>query len=191
MDWREKLLALLGAATPFALASSDAIASPSIDGSQINARKIDRDQWFYVDPADHQKYIQLIGHRSHSSHSSHRSHYSGGGGGGGHSSHTSHTSHYSGSGGGGGYHSSHYSGTYSPPSPASSSRPSRFTPAQTSDIVRRVQVALVVRGYNPGPVDGRMGRKTRTALRQFQSAQRIAVTGTITPEVIRALGVTP
>jgi peptidoglycan hydrolase-like protein with peptidoglycan-binding domain len=45
--------------------------------------------------------------------------------------------------------------------------------------VRQIQGILYERGYNPGPIDGLMGNKTRTALRQFQVDQNLPATGYI------------
>jgi hypothetical protein len=45
--------------------------------------------------------------------------------------------------------------------------------------VRQIQGILHEKGYNPGPIDGLMGNKTRTALRQFQSDQNLPVTGSV------------
>lgn len=58
----------------------------------------------------------------------------------------------------------------------------------TPDVVRALQRALEDEGYDPGPVDGRLGAKTRTALSAFQKANRLA-SGSITSETVRALGV--
>ena len=40
-----------------------------------------------------------------------------------------------------------------------------------------VQTALMNAGYNPGKIDGRMGRQTREALRAFQKANNLTVNG--------------
>ena len=40
-----------------------------------------------------------------------------------------------------------------------------------------VQKILLDRGYDPGPVDGILGERTRRALRGFQRAQNLPVTG--------------
>ncbi|WP_133032488.1 peptidoglycan-binding protein [Sphingomonas sp. PP-CE-1G-424] len=153
--------------------------------------------------------ITLAQHRSHSSHSSHRS----GGGGGGHYSHTSHRS----SSGGGYSPSYDTTPTYSAPYvapaptpsapaeptpsvqplfaretraaapppdglPALSGRTKRFT-----SIVRRVQIALMAQDLYSGAVDGVVGPALRSALRKFQKARGLDVTGTITPPTLDAL----
>lgn len=43
--------------------------------------------------------------------------------------------------------------------------------------LRQIQIALKNAGYNPGQIDGRMGRQTRQAIRAFQSAHNLEVDG--------------
>jgi len=45
--------------------------------------------------------------------------------------------------------------------------------------VKQIQLALRNAGYSPGPIDGRMGKQTRSAIRQFQSAHNLAVDGKV------------
>lgn len=152
--------------------------------------------------------VTLAQHRSHSSHSSHSSHRSGSGG---HYSHSSHTSHRSSTGG---YDGSYASPTYSapaptpPPAPRPSIQPFRSavtgeaTPPKTENaptlsgrterfksIVKRVQIGLLAQGYYQGAIDGIVGPGMRAAIRKFQKARDISVTGTITSEVLDALRV--
>lgn len=44
-------------------------------------------------------------------------------------------------------------------------------------MVRDVQIALRDAGFDPGPIDGIMGPRTRTALSDFQEAQGLPATG--------------
>ena len=44
---------------------------------------------------------------------------------------------------------------------------------------RQIQLALKRRGYDPGPVDGLMGRRTSNAIRAFQAEHGLAVTGMV------------
>jgi peptidoglycan hydrolase-like protein with peptidoglycan-binding domain len=44
---------------------------------------------------------------------------------------------------------------------------------------RQIQLALKRRGYDPGPVDGLMGRRTSNAIRAFQADHGLAVTGMV------------
>lgn len=57
-----------------------------------------------------------------------------------------------------------------------------------AEQLRSVQNALAAAGYNPGPADGVIGPRTRQALRDFQKAKGLKVTGTPTPETLQALG---
>ncbi len=61
--------------------------------------------------------------------------------------------------------------------------------ASSGNRVRAAQGALQGMGYNPGPVDGVMGPRTATAIRNFQRAQRLPETGTLTPETLQRLRV--
>lgn len=51
-----------------------------------------------------------------------------------------------------------------------------------------VQVALAERGHDVGPADGRLGPRTRGAIREFQAALGIAADGFPDAELVRALG---
>ncbi len=57
----------------------------------------------------------------------------------------------------------------------------------TGNLVLDVQKALKENGFNPGPIDGIYGPRTKAALRKFQKANGLAVGG-LTKETIRALG---
>ncbi|MBN1808851.1 MAG: peptidoglycan-binding protein [Planctomycetes bacterium] len=50
-----------------------------------------------------------------------------------------------------------------------------------------VQSALNKAGYDAGPVDGKMGRKTAAALKSFQRAHDLKVTGSTTRATWRLL----
>jgi Putative peptidoglycan binding domain len=58
---------------------------------------------------------------------------------------------------------------------ASEATPSPATPDQ--DMIRQAQIALRDAGFEPGQIDGMMGPKTQSALRQFQAAQGLPQTG--------------
>lgn len=54
------------------------------------------------------------------------------------------------------------------------------SPVRADDAeVRQVQESLRARGYNPGPSDGILGKKTRRAIRNFQRDMRLPRTGTL------------
>ena len=56
--------------------------------------------------------------------------------------------------------------------------------------VANLQRALLKAGFNPGPIDGVIGRETLTALRSYQEDKGLAV-GNLTYESLKSLGVTP
>ena len=55
--------------------------------------------------------------------------------------------------------------------------------------VRGVQQALKDKGYDPGPVDGVMGARTKDALKSFQTGSNLQATGNINAETAQKLGV--
>jgi His-Xaa-Ser repeat protein HxsA len=130
-----------------------------------------------------------------------------------HSSHSSHSSHYSSSGG---YSSPRYSAPttsyYSAPAPTTnlyrsttsnstavtSPRPSttRVAPvaatpgaADVSMLVRRVQLALMIKKYYSGAIDGVLGNGTRGSIMAFQADSGIANTGRMDTPTLNALGI--
>ena len=56
------------------------------------------------------------------------------------------------------------------------------------DVILQIQNALKAKGYNPGKIDGVLGRDTRIALDKYQRDNSLA-TGGITYETLNALGV--
>lgn len=121
----------------------------------------------------------------------------------GHSSHRSHSSHASHRSSSGGYSApASPAPLYTPPlsdsTPPSSILPSppatalRTLPGNTAaftNIAMQVQAALTAYGYYSGPIDGIIGSASRTALSKFQADYSLKVTGTITPEVLDAMGI--
>lgn len=73
------------------------------------------------------------------------------------------------------------------------SAPSTSQPATSSssasyrDQVREAQTLLNRLGYNAGPTDGLMGPRTRSAVRSFQRAHDLSVTGEVNQDLISAL----
>jgi len=74
------------------------------------------------------------------------------------------------------------------PPDAGSSR--NHTAAVSPDDVRKAQQALTTNGHNPGTVNGVMDSKTQQALREFQKANNLPVTGTLDPLTAQKLGIT-
>lgn len=92
--------------------------------------------------------------------------------------------------------------TYTPPAPAATPAPApvatppaeplKVLPGNTDKfrrIVIQVQTGLIAYGYYPGPVTGQVDAATKVGLTKMQDAYGIKVTGTITPEVLTALGI--
>ena len=57
----------------------------------------------------------------------------------------------------------------------------------SQDTVRESQRYLAALGYNPGPADGLIGKRTRTAVQRFQRNAGLTPTGQITEELLRLL----
>jgi peptidoglycan hydrolase-like protein with peptidoglycan-binding domain len=60
-----------------------------------------------------------------------------------------------------------------------------------ADIITDVQRELSRRGLYDGPVDGMVGPKTDSAIRDFETSARLKVTGEASEEVLRAIMRTP
>jgi peptidoglycan hydrolase-like protein with peptidoglycan-binding domain len=54
--------------------------------------------------------------------------------------------------------------------------------------VRMAQQALQEKGYNPGPIDGVMGSKTRAALKEFQRKEGLEANGRLDMTTMSRLG---
>lgn len=54
--------------------------------------------------------------------------------------------------------------------------------------VRQVQQALDKDGFKAGPTDGRWGRETASAVRQFQQSKQIQANGQLTEQTVADLG---
>ena len=61
--------------------------------------------------------------------------------------------------------------------------------SQGDDTVRRAQAALNDQGFNAGPVDGRRGPSTDSAIRSFQAKNGLTESGTLDSATLNALGV--
>lgn len=121
-----------------------------------------------------------------------------------HSSHRSHSSHSSHRSSTGGYRApAPAQPLYTPPT-SNSTPPSGILPSPPANALRtlpgntaaftriamQVQAALTAYGYYSGPIDGIIGPGSRAALSKFQADYSLNVTGTITPEVLDAMGIT-
>jgi hypothetical protein len=55
--------------------------------------------------------------------------------------------------------------------------------------IREAQQALKDKGYDPGPIDGVMGTRTKEAIKSFQNASNLQATGTLDAQTAQQLGV--
>lgn len=62
---------------------------------------------------------------------------------------------------------------------------------ELASLIKRVQMKLVAEGYDPGPIDGAMGAKTHSALRKYQAAKGLPVTGNIDAKTLSAMRIVP
>ncbi|MGB5737535.1 MAG: DUF748 domain-containing protein [Thiohalocapsa sp.] len=69
---------------------------------------------------------------------------------------------------------------------AARSRPDSAAPRPTVDL-SHIQTLLAELGYQPGPIDGLMGRRTRSAISAFQTAEGFAVDGRVSADLVAAL----
>ena len=67
-----------------------------------------------------------------------------------------------------------------PPIQAAASRP--------GSAVAFAQQRLAAKGYDPGPADGKLGRRTVTAIRDFQGDRGLPRDGKLSPQVLDLLG---
>jgi peptidoglycan hydrolase-like protein with peptidoglycan-binding domain len=70
-----------------------------------------------------------------------------------------------------------------------SSSTSRMAQGGSAANIKEAQQALKDKGYDPGPVDGVMGSKTKEAIKSFQSASNLQSTGTLDAQTAEKLGV--
>ena len=63
--------------------------------------------------------------------------------------------------------------------------------AASSGEIRTVQKSLNDKGYDAGPADGVLGTRTRAAIRQYQTSEKLKVNGRLDTETAGKLGVGP
>jgi lipid-binding SYLF domain-containing protein len=73
-----------------------------------------------------------------------------------------------------------------PAAPAAQAPTTQAPAAQAYDLTI-IQAALAAKGYDPGPIDGKMGAKTRAAIRRYQSDTGFEVTGNPSAALQRSL----
>jgi peptidoglycan hydrolase-like protein with peptidoglycan-binding domain len=59
----------------------------------------------------------------------------------------------------------------------------------SSDDIKKAKEALKAKGLNPGPIDGTLDSKTQQALRDFQKANKLPITGVLDAQTAEKLGV--
>jgi len=75
-----------------------------------------------------------------------------------------------------------------PADPAWAAAPEHTASVDTSRTIARTQAILTSLGFDAGPPDGKMGRKTRDAIAAFQTSKGLPATGEIDKALIDALG---
>ncbi|HEV8344684.1 MAG TPA: peptidoglycan-binding domain-containing protein [Candidatus Binatia bacterium] len=63
------------------------------------------------------------------------------------------------------------------------------TASMSSDDIKKAKEALKARGHDPGSIDGNMDSKTQQALRDFQKANNLPVTGVLDQQTAAKLGI--
>lgn len=66
-------------------------------------------------------------------------------------------------------------------------RQKRVVAQRSSEQIRSVQRILTEQGYNPGPVDGMMGKRTRISLQQYQRDYDLPVSGRVDEATLNSL----
>jgi peptidoglycan hydrolase-like protein with peptidoglycan-binding domain len=74
--------------------------------------------------------------------------------------------------------------------PGMAPAPTERIDASRPEVIRQAQQQLNAAGHEAGPVDGIKGPRTRQALREFQQARGLQVTGSLDQETLSALGIT-
>ncbi len=72
---------------------------------------------------------------------------------------------------------------------ASETQPAKQKVHLTPSVIRAAQQKLDDAGYKSGTPDGRLGPKTRAAIRKYQQDQNLAATGTLDESTLSKLGV--
>lgn len=65
----------------------------------------------------------------------------------------------------------------------------RSTGKISQSDMRKVEEALKAKGYDPGPINGQMDAQTQQALRDYQSRNKLPVTGAVDQGTADSLGV--
>ena len=63
----------------------------------------------------------------------------------------------------------------------------KITGGRGSDDIREAQQALKAEGFDPGPIDGRLGPQTKAALSEYQTKENLKVTGRLDSQTKKRL----
>ena len=67
----------------------------------------------------------------------------------------------------------------------------KITDGRGSDDIREAQQALKAEGFDPGPIDGRLGPQTKAALSEYQTKENLKVTGRLDSQTKKRLAGAP
>ena len=65
--------------------------------------------------------------------------------------------------------------------------PAATPPSNLNQGVVSLQSQLAARGYDPGPIDGMMGERTRAAIRAYQRDRQMSVDGQVSQALVASL----
>lgn len=79
--------------------------------------------------------------------------------------------------------------TAGPPALGGAAGPRKSYPRRPKDpapgnLVKQIQVELLAWGFDPGPIDGKYGRRTARAIMNFQAYRGLPVTGVISTDLL-------
>jgi peptidoglycan hydrolase-like protein with peptidoglycan-binding domain len=74
-------------------------------------------------------------------------------------------------------------------STAAASSQQKSTGKISQSDMRKVEEALQAKGFDPGPINGQMDAQTQQALRDYQSKNKLPVTGTVDQATAESLDV--
>jgi len=72
---------------------------------------------------------------------------------------------------------------------AQSGQKQQMSQAHSPDVVKQVQEKLSAQGYDPGPVDGKMGPRTQQALKKLQEDRSLSTSGQLDQQTLATLGI--
>jgi Putative peptidoglycan binding domain/YMGG-like Gly-zipper len=79
------------------------------------------------------------------------------------------------------------SGSNASTAEAGTASKSHVSMSKSRSSVKRIQLALGKLGYEPGPIDGKMGKRTAAAIRQYQEKNKLLIDGHASPELAQRI----